>query len=225
MKKHRDVFWFGLAAMITLLSIAAAVALYPRKAHPQSTRPERKPTPFMNAQVCAPFDKVVGALEKEYNELLVGGGVRAGSKYSYYLFRQRNGKTWTFVRTDTHYVTCFIASGTDWDEINPWKVKPQKTHAPYDWIKKYSAPSQHVRDAITGQKEDWNSKIGCCGKVDAVVIPLEEATAAHLGSEIRAKFPDGSDLYVTITAIYGTEDPEGKAWLTRYGCLFLPFSM
>ena len=64
----------------------------------------------------------------------------------------------------------------------------------------------------------------CCGYTDAVVIPHEVAGPARIGSKIVAYF-HGVPVQVVVNAIYPTEDPEGRSWITRYGCLFKMFGV
>lgn len=60
----------------------------------------------------------------------------------------------------------------------------------------------------------------CCGPVDTAFISHEAASSAQVGSVIVAKFY-GVEKAVVINKIYPfTKDPQGRAVVTRYGCLF-----
>ena len=66
----------------------------------------------------------------------------------------------------------------------------------------------------------------CCGPEDAAFVPHWVAGPAEVGSTISANFGDGrGEVRVAVSAIYPTEDPHGKAWITRYGCLFKSFGI
>ena len=80
---------------------------------------------------------------------------------------------------------------------------PVYPHGEWAWIQKY------------------NNNVGynCCTKLDATVVPHEVANSAQVGSVIMADFPVGPTP-VTVNKIYPTEDPRGRAWITKYGCLF-----
>lgn len=80
-------------------------------------------------------------------------------------------------------------------------------HGEYAWIEKYRN----------------RGGVPCCGKVDATVITHAVANGAAVGSVIIATFPDGATLSVTVDIILPTEDPKGRPWITKYGCLFRHF--
>lgn len=70
---------------------------------------------------------------------------------------------------------------------------------------------------------------GCCHATDIHPISLQKAYAAKLGSKVKIKVHQSgdsgnyvADLNVIITAIHPSHDPHGRAWITRYGCLFIP---
>jgi len=64
----------------------------------------------------------------------------------------------------------------------------------------------------------------CCGPVDAVVIPHEVAAPLEVGNKIVIEINDMS-VEVVVNIIYPSEDPEGRSWITRYGCLFKMFGV
>lgn len=64
----------------------------------------------------------------------------------------------------------------------------------------------------------------CCGPTDAVVIPHEVAAPLEVGSRIAVEF-HGLIVEVVVNVVRPTEDPEGRAWITRYGCLFKMFGV
>lgn len=61
--------------------------------------------------------------------------------------------------------------------------------------------------------------MSCCDERDATVIPHEIANEAKVGSDVVAHFPHGP-IIVRIQIIHPTRDPKGRAWVTKYGCLF-----
>ena len=73
---------------------------------------------------------------------------------------------------------------------------------------------------------DHQSSYGasCCGPKDAVVVTHEVAGSLEVGSRVTVEF-HGLTVEVLVNAIYPTEDPEGRAWITRYGCLFKMFGV
>lgn len=73
---------------------------------------------------------------------------------------------------------------------------------------------------------DHKSSYGasCCGPKDAVSIPHEVAAPLEVGSRVTVEF-HGLTVDVVVNTIYPTEDPEGRAWITRYGCLFKIFGV
>lgn len=64
----------------------------------------------------------------------------------------------------------------------------------------------------------------CCGPKDAVVIPHEVAAPLEVGSRIVVEF-HGLTVEVVVNVVRPTEDPDGRAWITRYGCLFKMFGV
>lgn len=59
----------------------------------------------------------------------------------------------------------------------------------------------------------------CCHERDTVAIPNEDAAGAKIGSQIIAQFPTGPEI-VTVNAIHATEDKQGRAMVSKFGCLF-----
>lgn len=84
---------------------------------------------------------------------------------------------------------------------------PARAHGEDGWMAKYAN--------AMGQS--------CCHEADTVAIPNEVAAVAVIGSVILALFPSGPML-VTVNAIHATEDREGRAMISRYGCLFKSFA-
>lgn len=64
--------------------------------------------------------------------------------------------------------------------------------------------------------------ISCCHETDTVAIPNEDAASAKIGSQILAQFPTGP-MIVTVNAIHATEDKQGRAMVSKFGCLFKSF--
>lgn len=67
-----------------------------------------------------------------------------------------------------------------------------------------------------------SSGTSCCDETDTVAIPNEDAAGAVIGSDIIAPFPSGVQI-ITVNAIHATEDKQGRAMISRYGCLFKQF--
>lgn len=82
---------------------------------------------------------------------------------------------------------------------------PALAHGEYAWIMKYSNGTQ-----------------SCCHPSDSVPISHADANAARVGTVIVAPFPTGP-VAVVVRKIYQTEDEQGRAWITTYGCLFRVF--
>jgi hypothetical protein len=62
--------------------------------------------------------------------------------------------------------------------------------------------------------------ISCCGPNDTTFVDAKTARSARIGTVIIADFPGLSQLPVMVEIIYQTEDPQGLAVLSKYGCLF-----
>lgn len=62
----------------------------------------------------------------------------------------------------------------------------------------------------------------CCHENDTVVIPNSIAADAKIGSVVIAPFASGHVL-VTVNKIHATEDRQGRAMISTYGCLFKAF--
>lgn len=58
-----------------------------------------------------------------------------------------------------------------------------------------------------------------CHWRDAVPINHADANAAKVGGLMIGPFGNGAE-WVRIKSIYATQDKQGRAWITRYGCLF-----
>jgi hypothetical protein len=84
---------------------------------------------------------------------------------------------------------------------------PARSHDHYDWVRKYT----NAHD------------VNCCGALDVVPISHETANAAQVGSTLTADFLGHPGFAVTVQRIYQTEDREGRAMLSRFGCLFRVF--
>lgn len=64
-----------------------------------------------------------------------------------------------------------------------------------------------------------SEKNNCCDKDDASPIPDWKANRLKKGSVIFYPFKTGT-YRVEIIQIYPTLDPEGRSWITKWGCLF-----
>ena len=82
-------------------------------------------------------------------------------------------------------------------------TSPAYAHGQWAWIQDYNTPNG----------------MSCCDERDAVVIPHEVAAEARVGSDVVAPFPFGP-IIVKVKIIHPTRDPKGRAWVTKYGCLF-----
>lgn len=196
MKSLREVFWWCIAAVIVLISLAAVGALWPVKAQ---------------GGVCAPFEKQVAMLEREHQEQMIGAGIAAGNESVLHLFMHRTGKTWSLLRTTKDGNTCFVAVGTDWTEVDAWEVKPQNIDhhysPPHSWI----------------QPKKNKSGVSCCGKSDIVEVPHWKVSDAVEGSEITVDFPFHGTQTITVQKVFPTED--NKSYVTYYGCVFKHFGI
>lgn len=83
---------------------------------------------------------------------------------------------------------------------------PAKAHGEQGWVMKYTNADG----------------VGCCHPTDTAPVSHEEANAAHVGTVIVAHFPTG-DVPVVVNKIMATEDKQGRAFITTYGCLFRQF--
>lgn len=75
------------------------------------------------------------------------------------------------------------------------------------WAQKYRVPS-------------GDTTINCCSPGDMAFIPHHVANAAQIGEFVTAEFPSGGTQTVKVKAIHPTEDPQGRAAVTKFGCLF-----
>jgi hypothetical protein len=80
---------------------------------------------------------------------------------------------------------------------------PAWAHGEWAWIQQYNTPNG----------------MSCCDRRDATPIAHEVANEARVGSEVVAPFPNGP-IIVKVLIIHPTRDPKGRAWITKYGCLF-----
>lgn len=62
--------------------------------------------------VCGPRDKVLAFHEKKYQESQVGVGVASGSVVEFLL---ATDGSWTLIRTLPNGLSCYLATGTDWE--------------------------------------------------------------------------------------------------------------
>lgn len=82
--------------------------------------------------------------------------------------------------------------------------------------------------ALSHGEQGWVMKyvnaenINCCHEIDTAEVSQEDAAAARVGSEMLAVFPTGPDI-VRVNIIHATEDKDGRAFVTKYGCLFRQF--
>ena len=81
-------------------------------------------------------------------------------------------------------------------------------HGEYAWIMDYESAS--------GQS--------CCDPEDVVSISHEVAAPAVVGSKILVEFK-GVPVEIEVNIVHPTEDHHGRAWITRYGCLFKMFGV
>jgi hypothetical protein len=79
--------------------------------------------------------------------------------------------------------------------------------SPHEWIQKHN---------ITRGR---NAGLNCCDERDISVIPHSLANSAAVGSVLTWEFPTGR-YNVVVQNIYETKDAKGRAFLTRWGCLF-----
>lgn len=68
-------------------------------------------------QSCAPRDALVGHLGSKYEESQVAGGLRTQTEIVE-VWRSEQG-SWTILVTDARGVSCIMAAGTHWREIEP----------------------------------------------------------------------------------------------------------
>lgn len=80
---------------------------------------------------------------------------------------------------------------------------PALGHGEWAWIQKYNNANG----------------TNCCSATDAVPITHEIANSAAVGTVVLVPFPNGP-IPVEVNRIYPTEDPKGRPWITKYGCLF-----
>ena len=66
-----------------------------------------------------------------------------------------------------------------------------------------------------------NGNSNCCGKDDIAFIEHSLANSLQIGSIATVDFPNYKGFPVTVLKIYQTEDVQGRAIITRYGCLFI----
>lgn len=64
--------------------------------------------------VCAPRQALVEVLKEEHREVPVSLGLTEDGRAAE-LFASPDGKTWTFVVTTPHGLSCVFAAGKDWD--------------------------------------------------------------------------------------------------------------
>jgi hypothetical protein len=64
---------------------------------------------------CGPFEEFRDALENQFSERQVGGGIMAGNEAVIMLFSGPEGATWTMLAVNTQGVACILGVGTDWD--------------------------------------------------------------------------------------------------------------
>jgi hypothetical protein len=67
---------------------------------------------------CAPRDRVVGQLAQRYHEVRVAAGVSAAGSLVE-VFVAEHGTTWTIAVTTPNGLTCLVASGEGWREVEP----------------------------------------------------------------------------------------------------------
>lgn len=63
--------------------------------------------------------------------------------------------------------------------------------------------------------------VGCCGKDDTFLLTHAEASGLDIGSRVTVTTKWDYELTITVDSIYLTQDPLGRPWITRYGCLFI----
>ena len=92
--------------------------------------------------------------------------------------------------------------------ISVYILQPEvvRAHGEYNWIMEYESA--------------WGQS--CCDPEDVVTIPHEVAGPAGIGSRILVEF-NGVPVEIVVNVVHPTEDHHGRAWITRYGCLFKMF--
>ena len=86
-------------------------------------------------------------------------------------------------------------------------IVPALAHGEHNWMRNYS-----------------NGEISCCHETDVEYIPHWKAENLRIGDTYTGHF-FGGERTVTIKKIFPTEDKQGRAAVTYYGCLFKAFGM
>ena len=68
-------------------------------------------------QFCAPRDKAVVQLEKQFGEFVSGRGLAVNGKRMIELFVSEKG-SWTVLISDPKGLSCVVTSGENWQGIN-----------------------------------------------------------------------------------------------------------
>ena len=67
---------------------------------------------------CLPHGKMVDLLDGRYSEQRVSVGLETGGRLIE-VFATADGGTWTMVMTTPNGVTCVIAAGLEWQDVEP----------------------------------------------------------------------------------------------------------
>ena len=67
---------------------------------------------------CLPHGKMVDLLDGQYSEQRVSAGLETGGRLIE-VFATADGGTWTMVMTTPNGVTCVIAAGLEWQDVEP----------------------------------------------------------------------------------------------------------
>ena len=81
------------------------------------------PTTLQAQNNCAKRDIVIEKLSANYGEAFGGGGLQNSNRVFEVWFSEEKG-TWTILMTRADGVTCIMASGTNWRDVDPAFKQP-----------------------------------------------------------------------------------------------------
>ena len=76
------------------------------------------PVPAVAQSACLPHGKMVDLLDGRYSEQRVSAGLETGGRLIE-LFATPDRGTWTLVMSTPDGVTCVIAAGLEWQDVEP----------------------------------------------------------------------------------------------------------
>ena len=102
--------------------------------------------PAFAQQACGPRDKFVSQLEGKYNERLTAMGITSkGAMLEVFAAPEGN---WTFLITMPHGLTCVVADGESWENIEP-EARPEEGRDGEAGVGIYAPPSDREdRDRV-----------------------------------------------------------------------------